>query len=75
MAVNVGKNSLTTLTQTISGLTTSHKVIITPATAMPDNSAGFEAAWASSSNTLSLQFSNPGGAVNASFNINYFAWV
>lgn len=75
LAVNVGKNSLTTLTQTISGLTTSHKVIITSATAMPDNSAGFEAAWASSSNTLSLQFSNPGGAINTSFNINYFAWV
>ena len=75
LAVNVGKNSLTTLTQTITGLTTSHKVIITPATVMPDNQSGFGAAWASSTNTLSIQFSNPGGAVNTSFNISYFAFV
>jgi hypothetical protein len=75
LAVNVGKNSLTTLTQTITGLTTSHKVIITPATAMVDNDSFFGAAWASATNTLSIQFSNQGGGVNTSFNISYFAFV
>jgi hypothetical protein len=75
-AVNVGKNSLTTLTYTITGLTTGHKIIITPATAMPDNATFFGAAWASSANTVSIQFANGGGAgVNTTFNISYFAWV
>ena len=75
-AVNVGKNSLTTLTYTITGLTTGHKIIITPATAMPDNAAFFGAAWASSANTVSIQFANGGNAgVNTTFNISYFAWV
>jgi hypothetical protein len=75
LAVNVGKNSLTTLTKTITGLTTNHKVIITPATAMPDNSSFFGAAWASASNTLSIQFATASGGVNASFDISYFAWI
>ena len=74
-AVNVGKNSLTTLTYTITGLTTSHKIIITPATAMPDNTTYFAAAWASSANTVSIQFANGGAALNTTFNISYFAWV
>jgi hypothetical protein len=75
IAVNVGKNSLTTLTQTITGLTTNHKVVITPATAMPDTNSSFVAAWASASNTLSIQFATNSGGVNASFDISYFAWV
>lgn len=74
-AVNVGKNSLTTLTYTITGLTTGHKIIITSATAMPDNTAYFAAAWTSSANTVSIQFANGGAALNTTFNISYFAWV
>ena len=74
-AINVGKNSLTTLTYTITGLTTSHKIIVTSATPMPDNGAFFGAAWASAANTVSLQFSNQGGAVNSTFYLGYFAFV
>jgi len=74
-AVNVGKNSLTTLTYTINGLTTNHKIIITPATAMPDNTSYFASAYASSTNTVSIQFATGSGGVNATFNISYFAWI
>jgi hypothetical protein len=73
-AINVAKNSLTTLTYTITGLTTSHKIVITPATPMPDSSTYFAAAWASAANTVSLQFVN-GGAVNSTFYLGYFAFV
>jgi hypothetical protein len=72
---NVAKNSLTTLTATITGLTTNHKIIITPQTVMPDNATFFGAAYASSSNTVSIQLAAGGGAVNATFTIAYFAWV
>ena len=72
---NVGKNSLTTLTATITGLTTNHKIVITPQSLMPDNGAFFGAAYASDSNTVSIQFANSNGAVNATFTIAYFAWI
>ena len=72
---NVAKNSLTTLTATITGLTTNHKIIITPQTVMPDNATFFGAAYASASNTVSIQLAAGGGAVNATFTIAYFAWV
>jgi hypothetical protein len=73
---NVGKNSLTTLTATIAGLTTSHKIVITSQTVMADNAAFFGSAYASSSNTVSVQFANGGNAgVNATFTIAYFAWI
>jgi hypothetical protein len=72
---NVAKNSLTTLTATITGLTTNHKIVITPQSVMPDNGAFFGAAYASASNTVSIQFANSNGAVNATFTIAYFAWI
>ncbi|MEI6420649.1 MAG: hypothetical protein WCP55_00400, partial [Lentisphaerota bacterium] len=72
---NVAKNSLTTLTATITGLTTNHKIVITPQTVMPDNATFFGAAYASASNTVSIQLAAGGGAVNATFTIAYFAWV
>ena len=72
---NVAKNSLTTLTATITGLTTNHKIVITPQTVMVDNVSFFGAAYASASNTVSIQFSAGGGAVNATFTIAYFAWI
>jgi hypothetical protein len=71
----VAKNSLTTLTATITGLTTNHKIVITPQSVMPDNGAFFGAAYASASNTVSIQFANANGAVNATFTIAYFAWI
>ena len=73
-AINVAKNSRTTLTYTITGLTTSHNIVVTPATPMPDSSTFFTAAWASAANTVSLQFVNS-GAVNSTFYLGYFAFV
>jgi len=73
-AINVAKNSQTTLTYTITGLTTSHKIVVTPATPMPDSGTFFQAAWASAANTVSLQFVNS-GAVNSTFYLGYFAFV
>jgi hypothetical protein len=73
-AINVGKNSQTTLTYTITGLTTSHKIVVTPATPMPDSGTFFQAAWASAANTVSLQFV-ASGAVNSTFYLGYFAFV
>jgi hypothetical protein len=72
---NVAKNSITTLTATITGLTTNHKIVITPQTVMVDNVSFFGAAYASAANTVSVQFSNGNGAVNATFTIAYFAWI
>ena len=73
-AINVAKNSQTTLTYTITGLTTSHKIVVTPATPMPDSGTFFQAAWASAANTVSLQFV-ASGAVNSTFYLGYFAFV
>ena len=73
---SVGKNTVATQTFTISGLTTSHKVLITPAT---DLTYGIfiTAAYASATNTVSVQFMNiTGGSINlGSIDINYLAWV
>ena len=72
----VGKNNVSTQTFTLTGLTTSHKVVVTPAA---DQTYGIAmtAAYASSLNTLSIQFSNFTGnnITPATFNVNYFAWV
>jgi hypothetical protein len=71
----INKNSSSTQTFTLNGLTTSHKVMIMPQAALP-NSLTITAAWASATNTLSVQFQNSGGGVDpAAFNIAYFAWV
>ena len=72
----VGKINVSTQTFTLTGLTTSHKVVVTPAA---DQTFGIAmtAAYASSLNTLSIQFSNFTGnnITPATFNVNYFAWV
>lgn len=71
----IGKNTASTQTFTLNGLTTSHKVIIMPQAAIPYNLV-ISAAWASATNTLSIQFQELGGGVDAAaFNIAYFAWV
>jgi hypothetical protein len=71
----IGKNTSSTQTFTLTGLTTSHKVVVMPQAALPFNLV-ISAAWASATNTLSLQFQEFGGGVDpAAFNLAYFAWV
>ena len=73
---SVPKNSVATVTYTITGLTTNHKIIITPGTAMPDRQFSVTAAWASALNTISIEYANnSGGAVSVTLDINYIAFV
>jgi hypothetical protein len=73
---NIGKNSASTQTFTLTGLTTSHKIVITSGTALTFGIV-ISAAWASALNTLSIEFQNStGGGVDlGNTNIQYFAWV
>ena len=72
----VGKTNTSTQTFTLTGLTTSHKVVVTSAN---DLTYGIiiTAAYASATNTLSVQFTNltGGGITPAAMNLQYFAWV
>ena len=71
----IGKNSTSTQTFTLTGLTTSHKVIVMP---QADFSYGLSilAAYPSALNTLSVQFQEQGGGVDPpAFDLAYFAWV
>jgi hypothetical protein len=71
----IGKNTSSTQTFTLNGLTTSHKVLVMPQAALPYQLV-ISAAWASAANTLSIQFQEFGGGVDpAAFNLAYFAWV
>jgi len=71
----IGKNTSSTQTFTLTGLTTSHKILVMPQAALPYQLV-ISAAWASAANTLSLQFQEFGGGVDpAAFNLAYFAWV
>jgi len=73
---SVAKNSVATVTYTITGLTTNHKIVITPGTVMPDRQFSVTAAWASAADTISIQYANnSGGAISVTFDINYFAFV
>jgi len=73
---NINKTSASTQTFTLTGLTTSHKIVITSGTALTYGIV-IAAAWASAADTLSIEFQNyTGGGVNlGSTNIQYFAWV
>lgn len=73
---NINKNSASTQTFTLSGLTTSHKIVITCGTALTFG-VTITAAWASATDTLSIEFQNAtGGGVNlGDTDIQYFAWV
>jgi hypothetical protein len=73
---NINKTSASTQTFTLTGLTTSHNIVITAGTAL-DYGVSIVSAWASALNTLSITFHNYSGAgVNlGSTNIQYFAWV
>ena len=72
----IAKTSASTQTFTITGLTTSHKIVISPAN---DLTYGIyiTAAYASATSTVSIQFQNTtnGGVTPATMNINYFAWI
>jgi len=73
---SVPKNSVATVTYTITGLTTNHKIIITSGTVTPDRAFSITAAWASALNTVSIEYANnTGGAISATLDINYFAFV
>jgi len=73
---SVPKNSVATVTYTVTGLTTNHKIIITPGTVMPDRAFSVTAAWVSGADTLSIQYANnTGGAISVTLDINYFAFV
>jgi hypothetical protein len=73
---SVSKNAVGTQTFTITGLTTSHHIVITPATALTYG-IFISAAWVSASNTVSVQFMNiTGGSIDlGNIDIDYFAWV
>ena len=73
---NINKTSASTQTFTLTGLTTSHKIVITAGTALTYG-VSIVSAWASALNTLSITFHNYSGAgVNlGSTDIQYFAWV
>jgi hypothetical protein len=72
---NTGKNGSVIGTYTISGLTTSHKIMIMPQAALPDN-FNIGGAWASAANTLSINFQTYAGGIDAAaVTIAYFAWV
>ena len=72
----VGGNGASTQTFTLTGLTTNHKVLIISQAALPYEIA-ITAAWASATNTLSIQFQNydKGNVDPAAFDIAYFAWI
>jgi hypothetical protein len=76
-AQTISKNTTSVdVTVTVTGLTTSHKLVVTPAADL--NSGIFvSAAYPSSANTLGIQMQNTtGGAITTSaFNLTYLAWV
>jgi hypothetical protein len=73
---SIAKNSVATVTYTVTGLTTNHKIIITPGTVMPDRQFSVTAAWVSGADTISIQYANnSGGAISVTLDINYFAFV
>jgi hypothetical protein len=74
---NINKNTSSTQTFTLNGLTTSHKIIITPATVMPDRNYAIRGAWASATNTVSVEIVNNSGAnIDAgTINLSYIAFV
>lgn len=73
---NIVKNTASVQTFTITGLTTSHKILALPASPLTYGVV-VSAAWPSALNTLSIEFQN---ATNTdvdlgNINIDYFAWI
>jgi len=71
----IGKNTTSTQTFTVTGLTTNHKIMVMPQADIPYQLI-ISAAYASALNTLSVQFQSLGGGVDAAaFNLAYWAWI
>ncbi len=73
---SVTKSTASTQTFTLTGLTTSHKVVITPGTSLPYGLV-IASAWASALNTISVEFHNYSNANidQGLISVQYFAWI
>ena len=76
-AQTIPKNTTSVdVTVTVTGLTTSHKVMVTPAA---DLNAGIfvSAGYPTTANTLGIQLqnTNAGGLTTSAFNLTYWAWI
>ena len=73
----IAKNTTSVdVTVTVTGLTTSHKVIVTPAADL-NSGVILTAAYPTTANTLGVQLqnTNPGGITTTAFNLTYMAWI
>jgi len=73
----VNRNTANVQTFTLTGLTTDHKIVITSGTAF-GYGLFISAAWASATNTLSIEFQNFRGNQDVDLppkDIQYFAWI
>ena len=73
----VNRNSASVQTFTLTGLTTDHKIVVTPGTALGYGIV-IAAAWASAADTLSVEFHNYTGNQDINLpakDLQYFAWV
>lgn len=74
---SVPKSSASVQTFTINGLTTGHKILVMPATALAFGMV-LSAAWPSAPNTVSIEFQNLNGNTDVdlgNITIDYFAWT
>lgn len=75
--VLVPRTSAAVQTFTLTGLTTDHKIVVTPGTAL-DYGIVIAAAWVSAADTLSIEFHNYTGNKDINLpatDLQYFAWV
>ena len=73
----VSRTSAAVQTFTLTGLTTDHKIVVTPGTALGYGIV-IAAAWASAANTLSVEFHNYTGNQDINLpakDLQYFAWI
>ena len=73
----IAKNTTSVdVTVTVTGLTTSHKVIVTPAADL-NSGVILTAAYPTTANTLGVQLQNTnmGGITTTAFNLTYMAWI
>ena len=76
-AQTIPKNTTSVdVTVTVTGLTTSHKVIVTPAADL-NSGVLVAAAYPTTANTLGVQLqnTNAGGLTTSAFNLTYWAWI
>lgn len=74
---SVPKSSASVQTFTINGLTTGHKILVMPATALTFGMV-LSAAWPSAADTVSIEFQNLNGNTDVdlgNITIDYFAWT